>query len=108
MGFMDKVKTAAKNADTKMGNAIDKEKLDSKIHDEEKIIRDTTNEIGKKVVEALKAGKTAAEADLDDLYNRIKTSEAKIEDLKKQKEAIGKEEPSEEKSEEAPAEEKKE
>lgn len=91
MGFMDKVKTAAKNADTKIGNSIDREKLDSKIRDEEKVIREATNDIGKKVVEALKAGKTAADADIAELYERIKTSDAKIADLRKQKDAIGKE-----------------
>lgn len=96
MGFMDKVKTAAKNADTKLGNSIDKEKLDSKIHEEEKTIKDATSEIGKKIVEALKDGKTAADADISELYEKIKASEAKITDYKKQKEDIDKSESSEE------------
>lgn len=90
MGFVDKVKTAAKNADTKLGNSIDKEKIDSKIREEEKVIKDSTAEIGKKIVEALKDGKTAADADISDLYQRIRTAEAKISDYNKQKEDIDK------------------
>lgn len=89
MGFMDKVKGAVKDADNKLGDAIDKSKLDSQIRDAEREIEKATAEIGKAVVDALKAGKTAAEADLEKLYEKIKASEEKIEDLKKQKEAIG-------------------
>lgn len=89
MGFMDKVKGAVKDADNKLGDAIDKSKLDSQIRDAEREIEKATAEIGKAVVDALKAGKSAAEADLEKLYEKIKASEEKIEDLKKQKEAIG-------------------
>ena len=88
MGLMDKMKGAVKDADTKLGNAVDKGKLDSQIRDEERSIEKTVAEIGQAVVDALKAGKTAAEADIDALYEKIKKSEEKIEDLKKQKEEI--------------------
>ena len=88
MGFMDKVKGAVKTADDKLGNAIDKGKLDSQIRDEEREIDKTITEIGKAVVKALKEGKTAADADIQKLFEKIGTSEEKIEDLKKQKEAI--------------------
>ena len=40
MGFMDKVKDSVKNADEKLGNAIDKEKLDSEIRKQEKAIEE--------------------------------------------------------------------
>ena len=62
MGFMDKVKDSVKSADEKLGNAIDKEKLDS---DEELRL---------------------------ELYDKIKECEVKIADLKAQKESIGKKE----------------
>lgn len=89
MGFMDKVKGAVKDADNKLGDAIDKSKLDSQIRDAEREIEKVTSEIGKIVIDALKAGKSAAEADLEKPYEKIKDLEAKIADLKKQKEAIG-------------------
>ena len=53
MGFMDKVKDSVKSADEKLGNAIDKEKLDSEIRKQEKAIEDFTKEIGEKVLAAL-------------------------------------------------------
>ena len=76
MGFMDKMKDAVKDADTKIGNSIDKSKLDSQIRDEERNIEKLEAEIGQEVVKTLKSGKT----------------EKKIEELKAKKEAIGKEE----------------
>ena len=92
MGFMDKVKDSVKNADEKLGNAIDKEKLDSEIRKQEKAIEDFTKQIGDKVLEALRADKTAAEADVAGIYEDIKKCEEKIADLKSQKESIGKKE----------------
>ena len=92
MGFMDKVKDSVKNADEKLGNAIDKEKLDSEIRKQEKAIEDFTKQIGDKVLEALRAGKTAAEAYVAGIYEDIKKCEEKIADLKSQKESIGKKE----------------
>lgn len=92
MGFMDKVKDSVKNADEKLGNAIDKEKLDSEIRKQEKAIEDFTKQIGDKVLEALRAGKTAVEADVAGIYEDIKKCEEKIADLKSQKESIGKKE----------------
>lgn len=88
MGFMDKVKGAVKDADTKIGNSIDKSKLDSQIRDEERAIDKNISDIGKAVVEALKSGKTASDADINAYFEKIKESEKKIEDLKKQKEEI--------------------
>ncbi len=88
MGLMDKMKGAVKDADTKLGNAVDKSKLDSQIRDEERAIEKAVSEIGQAVVDALKAGKTAAEAEIGEFYEKIKKSEERIEDLKKQKEDI--------------------
>ena len=92
MGFMDKVKDSVKSADEKLGNAIDKEKLDSEIRKQEKAIEDFTKEIGEKVLAALKVGKDAAQANVSELYDKIKECETKIADLKAQKESIGKKE----------------
>lgn len=91
MGFMDKMKDAVKDADTKLGNSIDKSKLDSQIRDEERNIENLESEIGKAVVKALKEGKTAADADIKGSYDKILESEKKIEELKEKKDAIGKE-----------------
>lgn len=92
MGLMDKVKDTVKTADEKLGNAIDKEKLDSKIRDEERKIEDCIKQIGQKVVAAIKDGKDANSADVADIIEKIKASEAEIEKLKAEKEAIGKKE----------------
>ena len=92
MGFMDKVKDSVKNADEKLGNAIDKEKLDSEIRKQEKAIEEYTKEIGQKVVAVVKEGKDAAQAEIAELMDKIKECEAKIADLKTQKEGIGKKE----------------
>ena len=92
MGFMDKVKDSVKNADEKLGNAIDKEKIDSEIRKQEKAIEDFTKKIGDKVLEALRADKTAAEADVAGIYEDIKKCEEKIAELKSQKDSIGKKE----------------
>lgn len=92
MGFMDKVKDSVKNADEKLGNAIDKEKIDSEIRNQERAIEDYTKQIGELVLGALKEGKDAAAANVSELYDKIKACEDKISDLKTQKESIGKKE----------------
>ena len=88
MGFMDKVKESVKNADEKLGNAIDSEKLDSKIREQEREIEKITAEIGKAVVADLKEGKEIVRTAIDELYAKITEAEKKIEDLKAEKEAL--------------------
>ena len=88
MGLMDKVKSAAKDIDTKAGNAIDKSKLDSQIRDEERKIEKSYTKIGKIVAATLKDGKTAGDADIKDEYDKIVAAEAKIEELTKEKNAL--------------------
>ena len=92
MGFMDKVKDSVKSADEKLGNAIDKEKLDSEIRKQEKAIEEYTKEIGQKVVAVVKEGKDAAQAEIAELMDKIKVCVAKIAELKTQKEGLGKKE----------------
>ena len=88
MGFMDKVKESVKNADEKIGNAIDSEKIDSKIREQEREIEKITAEIGKAVVADLKEGKEIVRTAIDELYAKITEAEKKIEDLKAEKEAL--------------------
>lgn len=85
MGFVDKVKGTLKDADEKLGNAIDKEKLDSKIRDEERAIEKYVAIIGKKVVESLKDGKEIDKSSFSEEYQNVLDSEARIEEFKKQK-----------------------
>ena len=88
MGFMDKVKESMKNVDEKVGNAIDSEKIDSKIREQEREIEKITAEIGKAVVADLKEGKEIVRTAIDELYAKIIEAEKKIEDLKAEKEAL--------------------
>ena len=88
MGFMDKVKESVKNVDEKVGNAIDCEKIDSKIREQEREIEKITAEIGKAVVADLKEGKEIVRTAIDELYAKIIEAEKKIEDLKAEKEAL--------------------
>ncbi len=92
MGLMDKVKDSVKNADERLGNAIDKEKIDADIRKEERNIDELTAQIGKKVVAALKDGKDANSAEFSYEMDRIRESEKKIADLREQKEVIKKKE----------------
>ncbi len=89
MGFMDKVKDSVTNLDTKIGDGIDKTKIDSQIGDEKRAIMKATSDIGEAVVKALKDGKTANDADISALYQKIVDSEKKIEELNAQRDAIG-------------------
>ncbi len=88
MGFMDKVKDAAKNADEKIGNAIDSEKIDSKIREQEREIEKITKGIGDAVVACLKDGKDIVMDEVNNLYKKIEEAQAKIESLKEEKEAL--------------------
>ncbi len=88
MGLMDKVKDTVKSADEKIGNAIDKEKIDSDIRGEERKIEGYTKDLGEKVLASLRKGEPIAEDALKGIYDDILACEAKIEDLKKDKEAL--------------------
>lgn len=85
---MDKVKDSVKSADEKLGNAIDCEKLDSKIRDEERKIENYTKDLGAKTLEALRKGEDIAKDALDEIYSKIKECEEQIEKMKAEKETI--------------------
>ncbi len=89
MGLIDKVKDTVKSADKKLGNVIDKEKIDSEIRKQESAIDDLVKEIGEKVVAALRDGKDIFSDEVVPVFNKIKECETKIEELKTEKEAIG-------------------
>ncbi len=88
MGFADKLKTAVKDADTKLGNSIDKGKLDSQIRDEERNIEKAYTEIGKAVADAVADGKAMADIDVKELLDKIAESKKKIADFENQKAEI--------------------
>ena len=94
MGLMDKIKATAKNADSKAGEVVDKQKVQSKISEEKKAIDKALTTIGNSYYEAYTEGKDAS-ADLDALCKEIDDHKAKIAEYEeeiKQIEAKGKEE----------------
>ena len=88
MGFMDKVKESVKNADDKLGKAIDNEKLDSEIRKNERKIEDIAKELGEKVIEILRKGEEVSKDLLDEYYAKVKECDEAIENLKADKEAL--------------------
>lgn len=88
MGFLDKVKVAAKNADSKAGEAIDKGKLKSKISDEEREIEKLYKEIGKLCYGIYSKDGESTQSKIDDLCKKIDNCKKKIEDLKAEIESV--------------------
>ena len=77
MGFMDKMKAAAKNADSKAGEEIDKGKYRSKIGDEKRAIKDLFEKIGEAYYNGLKDG-SVPEDELKGYCEEIKGAYARI------------------------------
>ena len=77
MGLFGKVKLAAKNADSKMGEGIDKGKVKSKIADENKEIDKLITKIGNVYYEAFGTDNDV-KGDLDAICNEINQRKAKI------------------------------
>ena len=91
---MDKLKATAKNADSKAGEVVDKQKVQSKISDEKRAIDKALDSIGKAYYDAYKEDKDVT-ADLVALCKEIDDHKAKIAEYEeeiKQIEAKGKEE----------------
>jgi len=84
MGFLDKVKETAKDADEKLGDRIDIDKLESKIRDEKRNIEKIVKEIGDLCVENARAGKDTTTADVKDQIAKIEESEKRIQELQAQ------------------------
>ena len=83
MGLMDKLKATAKNADSKAGEVVDKQKVQSKIADEKKAIEKTLDQIGRGYYDAYKAGNDVT-AGLDELCEKIDDHKAKIAELEEE------------------------
>ena len=79
MGFMDKMKAAAKNADSKAGEEIDKGKYRSKIGDEKRAIKETYEKIGEAYYNGLKDG-SVPKGDLATYCKEIDEHKANIEE----------------------------
>ena len=84
MGFLDKVKETAKDADEKLGDRIDIDKLESKIRDEKRNIEKIVKEIGDKCVENARAGKDTTKADVEDQIVKIEEAEKRIQEFQAQ------------------------
>ena len=84
MGFLDKVKETAKDADEKLGDRIDIDKLESKIRDEKRNIEKIVKEIGDTCVENARAGKDTTVVDVKDQIAKIEESEKRIQELQAQ------------------------
>ncbi len=77
MGFMDKVKAAAKNVDSKAGEEIDKGKYRTKISEEKNEIEKLYKKIGTTYYEAKAEGKDVI-GDIDAMCKEIDDRKAKI------------------------------
>ena len=94
MGLMDKLKATAKNADSKAGEVVDKQKVQSKISEEKRAIEKTLDSMGRTYYDAFKEGKDVS-SELDAMCKEIDDHKAKIAEYEeeiKQIEAKGKEE----------------
>ena len=89
MGLFDKMKAAAKNADSKAGEEIDKRKVKSKISDEKKTIEDLYRKIGEAYYQTYTAETPSEE--LNSMCREIDDHKKKIveyeEEIKKIEEA---------------------
>ena len=77
MGLFDKIKVTAKNADSKAGEVVDKEKVKSKISEEKKAIEKILDQMGRDYYDAYKAGNDVT-ADLNALCDEIDAHKEKI------------------------------
>ena len=81
MGLFDKMKAAAKNADSKAGEEIDKSKVKSKISDEKRAIEELYKKIGVAYYQAYTASVPAEE--LNSMCREIDDHKKKIEEAGK-------------------------
>ena len=77
MGFIDKMKAAAKNVDSKAGEEVDKSKVKSKISEEKREIENLLKKIGTEYYDAFTEGKEVT-ADFDAMCKEIDERKAKI------------------------------
>lgn len=82
MGFMDKVKAVAKNADSIAGDLVDESKLKSSISKEKSNIDKNYAEIGKLYYQKY-SGVSVSKEQLDTICEQIDASKAKIKECEK-------------------------
>ena len=82
MGFIDKMKAAAKNADSKAGEEIDKGKVKSKISDEKRAIEELYKKIGTAYYQAYTAKIPSEE--LNSMCREIDDHKKKIEEYEEE------------------------
>ena len=82
MGLFDKMKAAAKNADSKAGEEIDKSKVKSKISDEKRAIEELYKKIGVAYYQAYTAKIPAEE--LNSMCREIDDHKKKIEEYEEE------------------------
>lgn len=87
MGFMDKMKLAAKNADSKAGEELDKGKFKNKISNEKTEIQKLYGKIGTAYYEAKRDGKDIPE-EVEAMCKEIDVRFAKIEEYEQEIERI--------------------
>ena len=87
MGFIDKMKAAAKNVDSKAGEEMDKSKVKGKISEEKREIENLLKKIGTTYYEASAEGKDVI-ADLVAMCKEIDERKAKIAEYEEEIERI--------------------
>ena len=87
MGFMEKLKASAKNADSMAGEAVDKSRVRSKISNEETEIKKDYDKIGQLYYTAYKDGGDAS-SDIDEICRDIDERFARIEEYNQEITAI--------------------
>ena len=87
MGFLDKMKAAAKNVDSKAGEEMDKSKVKGKISEEKREIENLLKKIGTAYYDAFEEGKEVTE-DLDAMCKEIDDRKKKIEEYEEEIKAI--------------------
>ena len=86
MGFLDKMKAAAKNVDSKAGEELDKSKVRSKISDEKRAIEELYKKIGVMYYESYTEKSLPKELkdmckEIDDHKKKIEEYEEEIKDI---------------------------
>lgn len=81
MGFLDKVKSSVNDMGKAVNNAIDNQKLDMKIREEQRNLEEISKEIGGIVAEAILSGQGFDETMIAEQYSKYIETKQRIEDL---------------------------
>ena len=81
MGFLDKVKSSVEDIGKTVNSAIDNQKLDMKIREEQRNLEEISKEIGSIVAEAILSGQGFDETMIAEQYSKYIETKQRIEDL---------------------------